>query len=578
MTASRRDPYLRYLEMFRPFLGKLCLGVLLSVAWGMVLLPVPMLFKRIIDLRIAQADLHGLALDGGLIVGFYLLNLCLSVSSKYLILKVTKSVIMRLRSDTVNKLQQLSISFYDSEDLGRLHARVIQDTEKVDVMSNFIVSVLMVSLITACGTLFLMFRMHWQLALLVCLIAGVFWATQELFKSRIKSRIKAWRDEFEAFSAKVQQLIGAIRLVRAYATEERETSLVSASAVSLSHRGVEMVTFMAFYQGLTEVLMGISQVVVLVVGGYLVMQKDLSLGSLVAFYTLLGFLFNPIRTILVNIEQLFGGQLALEQHYHLLDHVNVEPDREKGLLQPIKGRVEFRDVDFGYNAQNPVLRKISVSVSPGQTIALVGQSGAGKSTFINILLGFYKPQSGLILIDDIPQEQFQSKCLRSQMAVVAQENLLQPGTVRSNIMYGKPEASEEELVAASELACAHEFIKDLPAGYDTEVGDRGVKLSGGQRQRIGIARAILRNPRILILDEATSALDTRSEKSVQKALENLKANRTTFVIAHRLSTVKNADMILVFDKGEIKERGTHEALLVENQMYARLFGAQFEVA
>jgi ABC-type multidrug transport system fused ATPase/permease subunit len=219
-----------------------------------------------------------------------------------------------------------------------------------------------------------------------------------------------------------------------------------------------------------------------------------------------------------------------------------------------------------------------VSVSPGQTVALVGQSGAGKSTFINILLGFYKPQSGRILIDDIEQEEFQSKCLRSQMAVVAQENLLQPGTVRSNIMYGKPEASEEELMAAAELACAHEFIQELPSGYDTEVGDRGVKLSGGQRQRIGIARAILRNPRILILDEATSALDARSEKSVQKALENLKANRTTFVIAHRLSTVKNADLILVFDKGEIRERGSHEALLVQNQIYARLFGAQFEAA
>jgi ABC-type multidrug transport system fused ATPase/permease subunit len=217
-------------------------------------------------------------------------------------------------------------------------------------------------------------------------------------------------------------------------------------------------------------------------------------------------------------------------------------------------------------------------VAPGQTVALVGQSGAGKSTFINILLGFYAPQEGRLLIDDIDQREFQTRCLRGQMAVVAQENLLQPGTVRSNIMYGKPDASEGELFAAAELACAHDFIMELPAGYDTEVGDRGVKLSGGQCQRIGIARAILRNPRILILDEATSALDTRSEKSVQKALENLKSKRTTFVIAHRLSTVKNADMILVFDKGEIKERGTHDGLLVQNQIYARLFGAQFEVA
>jgi subfamily B ATP-binding cassette protein MsbA len=235
-------------------------------------------------------------------------------------------------------------------------------------------------------------------------------------------------------------------------------------------------------------------------------------------------------------------------------------------------------VNFAYTRGPEVLKDINVSVSPGQTIALVGQSGAGKSTFINILLGFYAPRSGQVYIDDLPQSEFQTKCLRSQMAVVSQENLLQPGTVRSNILYGKAEATEEEMIAASELACAHEFILELPHGYDTEVGDRGVKLSGGQKQRVGIARAILRNPRILILDEATSALDTRSERSVQRALENLKANRTTFVIAHRLSTVKNADMILVFDKGEIKERGSHDALLVENKVYARLFGAQFEAA
>jgi subfamily B ATP-binding cassette protein MsbA len=578
MAKGMRDPYLRFFEMFRPYWLKLSLGVALSVAWGLVLLPVPMLFKHIIDERIAQGDFAGIASDGLCIGAFYLLNLLLLVSSKYLILSVTKAVIMRLRSDTVNKLQQLSISFYDSEDLGRLHSRVIQDSERVDVMSNFIVSVLLVSLATAVGTLAFMFRMDWQLTLMVCLIPALFWLVQEAFKARIKRRVKAWRDDFDSFSSKVQQLISAVRLVRAYATEDLESSQASASAASLSHKGVAMVTFMAFYQGLTELLMGLAQVVLLVGGGYFVVKGRLSLGGLFAFYTYLSFLFNPIRAILVNIDQLFGGQVAIEQLYQLLDHVNVEPDRLKGLNQPIRGRVEFKDVSFGYNQETKVLQKISVSVSPGQTIALVGHSGAGKSTFINILLGFYAPQAGQVLIDDIPQSEFQSKCLRSQMAVVAQENLLQPGTVRSNIMYGKPDASDEELVAAAELACAHEFIKDLPQAYDTEVGDRGVKLSGGQRQRIGIARAILRNPRILILDEATSALDTRSEKSVQKALENLKANRTTFVIAHRLSTVKNADLILVFDKGEIKERGSHDALLVENQIYARLFGAQFEVA
>jgi ABC-type multidrug transport system fused ATPase/permease subunit len=573
-----RDHNLRYLEMFRPHAWKMLAGVLLSAAQGSILLPVPLRFRSILDDCLPQHDMHGLALAGLFIVLLYLANLALQVSSKYLVLRVTKDVVMKLRADTVNKLQQLSISFYDSEDLGRLHSQIIQDSEKVDVMSNFAISVLLVSLVQALGTLVLMFKMHWQLSLLVCVVAVIFWGTQHAFKSSIKKRYKAWRDEFDAFSAKVQQLISAIRLVRAYATEERESGDAATIAGSLSHRGVEMVTFTAFYQGLMEFLMGISTVVVLVGGGYFMLQGSLSQGQLVAFYLYLATLFGPVRNVLMNVDQLFGGQVALEQLYHLLDHVNVEPDREKGLNQPIRGRVEFKQVGFGYSAAAPVLKQISVSVSPGQTVALVGHSGAGKSTFINILLGFYAPQEGRVLIDDLDQKEFQSKCLRSQMAVVAQENLLQPGTVRSNIMYGKPEASQAEMEAAAGLACAHDFIQDLPSGYDTEVGERGVKLSGGQRQRIGIARAILRNPRILILDEATSALDTRSEKSVQKALENLKAHRTTFVIAHRLSTVKNADLILVFDKGEIKERGSHQELLNQNQIYARLFGAQFEAA
>jgi subfamily B ATP-binding cassette protein MsbA len=564
--------------MFSPVWPGLSAGILLSIALGLVLLPVPLLFKRIIDVRLPAKDLHGLIYDSSALLGLYVAHLGLLVSAKYLVLKNTKQVIMRLRSDVVLKLQQLSISFYDSEDMGLLHSRVIQDTEKVDVLANFIVSILLVSALQGLGAIILLWNMHWPLTALLLAVALAFWGLQEFFKSRIKVKYSLWRQEFDSFSAKVQSMLHNIRLVRAFATEDREVRTMTDTAVSLSHRGVEMVTYFALFSGLVELLTGLSMTVVLLGGGWFYLQGQLSLGVLVAFFTMLGFVFKPLGTILNNIDQLFGGQVALKQVYDLLDHPNIEPDRADGLVKPLAGRVEFRGVSFQYNGGQPALQDVEVSVAPGQTVALVGASGAGKTTFISLLLGFYRPTQGLVLIDDVTLEQYQSKGLRSQMAVVAQDNILLAGTVRSNILYGRPEATQEEIQAAADLACAWDFIQQLPQGLDTEVGDRGVKLSGGQKQRLAIARALLRDPRILILDEATSALDSHSERAFQMALENLRKDRATFIIAHRLSTVKNADCILVFDQGKVVERGTHEELLARKGAYSALFGAQWEVA
>ena len=572
------SPRRRLLAMFRPVWPGMLAGVLLSAVLGLVLLPVPLLFKRIIDVRLPANDLQGLVLDSCLLLGVYVLNLGLLVLSKYLVLKNSKQVIMRLRSDVILKLQQLSIGFYDSEDIGLLHSRIIQDTEKVDVLCNFIVSVLLVSVLQGLGALILLSRLHGPLTLLLVVVAFAFWALQEYFKKRIKKKYSAWRDEFDTFSSKVQGMLHSIRLVRAFAAEDREFHTMSETAVSLSHRGVQMVTYSALFNGLVELLTGVSMMVVLLGGGWFYLQGQMSLGVLVAFFTMLGYVFKPLGTILNNIDQLFGGQVAMKQVYELLDHPEVEPDRNEGLEKPLVGRVEFKRVDFSYRGGQPALRHADISVAPGQTVALVGHSGAGKSTFVSLLLGFYRPQSGQVLIDDVPFEDYKTKSLRGQMAVVAQDNILLAGTVRSNVLYGRPEASDEELIRACEMACAWDFIQQLPKGLDTEVGERGVKLSGGQKQRLGLARALLRDPKILILDEATSALDTTSERAVQQALEKLMGSRTTFIIAHRLSTVKHADLILVFDQGRIVERGTHDELLTQNGPYSHLFGAQWKVA
>ena len=570
------NPNRRFLAQFKPVLPGLVTGVLLAVAQALVLLKVPQLFKDILDVQLPQRAFHGLLLDAALVLGLFLVNLAVLVGSRYLVLKTTKHVVMRLRADVVLKLQHLSISFYDGEDLGQLHSRIIQDTEKVDVMANFIVSVLLTSMVRGLGAVVMLWFMNWQLTVLLLVVAMAFWGLQEFFKKKIKVRYKLWRTEFDSFSAKVQVLLHSIRLVRAFTTEERESQHMTETAVSLSHRGVVMVTYMALFNGLVELLTGVSMVVVLLGGGWLYLQGSISVGVLVAFFTTLGYVFGPLGAILNNIDQLFGGQVALGQIYDLLDHPDIEPERADGLVKPLAGRVELRQVGFSYPKGQPALVDANVQVKPGQTVALVGASGAGKSTFVSLLLGFYRPTTGQVLIDDVPLEQYQTKGLREQMAVVAQDNVLLAGSIRSNIRYGRPEATEAELEQACRIACAWDFIQELPQGLETEVGERGVKLSGGQKQRLAIARALLRDPRILILDEATSALDSLSEQSFRQALENLRADRTTFVIAHRLSTVKNADLLLVFDKGSIVERGTHQQLLEQHGAYARLFGAQWE--
>ena len=570
------DANRRFLAMFRPVLPGLVTGVLLAVAQALVLLKVPQLFKDILDVQLPQRAFNGLLLDAGLVLGLFLVNLAVLVGSRYLVLKTTKHVVMRLRADVVLKLQHLSISFYDGEDLGQLHSRIIQDTEKVDVMANFIVSVLLTSMVRGLGAVAMLWFMNRQLTVLLLVVALAFWGLQEFFKKRIKARYKLWRTEFDSFSAKVQVLLHSIRLVRAFTTEQQESEHMTETAASLSHRGVVMVTYMALFNGLVELLTGVSMVVVLLGGGWLYLQGQISVGVLVAFFTTLGYVFGPLGAILNNIDQLFGGQVALGQIYGLLDHPDIEPERADGLVKPLAGRVELRNVAFSYPKGQPALVDANVQVKPGQTVALVGASGAGKSTFVSLLLGFYRPSAGQVLVDDVPLEQYQTKGLREQMAVVAQDNVLLAGSIRSNIRYGRPEATEAELERACRTACAWDFIQELPQKMETEVGERGVKLSGGQKQRLAIARALLRDPRILILDEATSALDSLSEQSFRQALENLRADRTTFVIAHRLSTVKNADLLLVFDKGSIVERGTHQQLLEKHGAYSKLFGAQWE--
>jgi ABC-type multidrug transport system fused ATPase/permease subunit len=323
-----------------------------------------------------------------------------------------------------------------------------------------------------------------------------------------------------------------------------------------------------------ELLMGLAQALVLVVGGWQVLAGAMSPGDLVAYLGLLGLLFTPVRNIVNSMDQYFMGRSALDSVWAILDHDETEPARPGGQQRPIAGRLQVRGVSFAYAGGAQALSDVSFTVEPGQTVALVGRSGGGKSTLASLLIGFYRPQAGEILLDGLPLEAHASASLRRQTAVVPQAGLVLSGTVRENIRYGALDADDAAVWQAARLAQAEDFIRELPQGLDAQVGDLGVRLSGGQRQRIAIARALLRDPRLLILDEATSALDAVSEQAVAQALRNLKQGRTTLVIAHRLSTVVGADLILVLDKGKVVQQGTHAQLMAQGGIYRELAQGQ----
>lgn len=550
-------------------------GFLTALGEGVAMLPVPIIIQGIIDERFPQADTVGIVWDAAAVVGLCVVCLILRVLSAHWGLGVAKALVHRLRSAAVQKLNRLSIGYYDRENLGRLHARVIQDTEKVDIFADYLGRRLPVQVCVALGSFAVMVALHPPLAMLVAVAVVLCSFTLRIFGRRIAANYREWREHFDTFSSSVQEYLRAIRLIRAYTAGPREMAELTDRVELLSERGRACWTFIAFFEGVIAALFGVATVVVVLGGGFFVVHGSLTAGGFVAFYALQGRLFGTVQGVLGSTEQYFSGRVALDSLFALLDEPDTEPERVEGLERSIEGEVRFEEVRFGYDPGHPVLRGVSFVARPGQTTAIVGNSGAGKTTLFRLLLGFYEPQGGRILIDGRDMLEHTTRSLRSQLAVVSQESLIRAGTVEENIRYGRPDASDEAFAAAARLACVDTFIDELPDGYDTKVEEQGTTLSGGQRQRIAIARAILRDPRILILDEPTSALDAHSERMVQRAIENLRRDRTVLIIAHRFSTIRDADRIVVMHDGAVVEEGVHTELLARSGAYADLHTAQY---
>jgi ABC-type multidrug transport system fused ATPase/permease subunit len=599
MTVLRR--LFRYLT---PYWKQLIFtSVLLTLLTVFELLP-PLFHKEIIDEVVGTRDL-GLVVSaprpelgakaqpngrlGVLIVGLvgvYALMQAFNSGDLYMRHALGERFIFDLRVRLYAYLQRLSLSFFERTSTGELMSRVTNDINALEQFVTHGTSFLAIDLMRLIGTALILFFLEWRLALLVLIPVPILAVGMRWFNIRIRPIYRRVRDRLGGINAKLQDNLTGIRVIQAFGREDDTLERFAGESQRYYQARVRGIRSWSLFFPVMYFIASLGSVLVLGMGAVMVVRGQLSLGTMVAFLSYVVSFYQPIRR-LTEIDNVFLEAIAAgERIFELLDEVpEIEDAPDAVALPRLRGEVRFRDVHFRYDAAladsaqvaPEVLHDVEFQIAPGEVVALVGPSGAGKTSIANLLCRFYDPIHGQITVDGYDLRRVQIKSLRRQIAVVLQDTFLFNTSVRENLLYGKPDTSEEEMVAAAKAAYAHEFIEQLPQGYDTEIGERGVKLSGGQKQRLALARAILADPRILILDEATSSVDAEAEYLIQQALDEVLKGRTALVIAHRLSTIRNADKIIALEGGRIIEIGDHRELLARGGLYSQLYRRQIEL-
>lgn len=512
---------------------------------------------------------------GGIVVIYIVLG-SVTLLNNYTTIKIGQQMVNDMRRDLYAQLQRLSLAFHNRRQVGDLLYRVTADTFAIQSLTMNGVFPIVTALVLLSGMFAVMIRIDCELTLLSLSVIPALFASISVMSRRITSAsILARQQESEVYSV-VQRAMSAIRIIQAFTKEEEEhRKFMNASDLSLG-ASLKLYTLQTFYSGIVNVVMAAGTALVVWVGAKHVLSGQLTIGGIIVFTTYLASLYGPINTICQTWGMVQGAKVGVDRVFEILE---IERDLKEGPRafpkSGTRGKVVWENVSFHYAAQQPVLKGINLSVKPGEKIAFVGPTGVGKSTLVSLIPRFYDPQEGKVLIDDVDISEYQLKSLRGQISMVLQPPLVFPISVRENIAYGRPEASIEEIVNAAKLARIHDSIERLPEKYDTVVGEQGATLSEGERQRITIARAILRDSPILILDEPTSSVDTETEALIMDGLEQLSRGRTTFIIAHRLSTVRKADRIIVLGKGEIIEQGSFSELIGGKGPFAALYQYQF---
>ncbi len=492
---------------------------------------------------------------------------------------VGQNITRRLQNETYQHLNTLSIDFFHERDTGNLMSRITHDVSRLrDFIANGLQDIVGDSL-TLIYMCLIMFFFNWKLALwtLIPIPCLIFFTI--IFGKKMSKVYQVLWKRYANISTILASTIPGVRVVKAFARERYEISRFNEMTHQVFSGEMNAAKLGSLYRPIMEFITFSGSILIWLVGGWQIFQGDLTLGTLFMFQTYMMQFFGPVRTLCQMNERFIRAGTSAERVFDILDTPPSISDKKDAVaLANIRGAIAFNDVVFSYDNEKNALNGISFDVQPGEMIGLVGHSGAGKSTLINLITRFYDPNFGAITIDGHDSRDIRVKALRQQIGVVLQDPFLFEGTIAQNIGYSKPGASRHEIIAAAKAANAHDFIIKFPDGYDTMVGERGARVSGGERQRISIARAILKNPRILILDEATSSIDTETESKIQEALERLVRGRTVFAIAHRLSTLKYADRLVVLKEGEVDEIGTHEELIEQDGTYASLCQKQTELS
>ena len=536
----------------------------------------PRLLQVLIDRGISAGHMRTIVLMALILVGVALVSALFTFLQGYLSEKASQSVAYDLRNALYAKIQSLSFSYHDRAQTGQLMTRATSDVEMVRRFTGMGFLQMLNAVVMLAGSLAVLFAMNWRLTLLILAIVPVALVLFSLFGRRVRPMFTRVQQNLAALNTVLQENLAGARVVKAFAREPHEAERFRRANQTLLDQNLAVFRTLALLIPTIFLVANLGTAGIVWYGGLQVIGGQLSVGELVAFNSYLFMVMMPVGMLGMIFSMIAQASASAERIFEILEaqsEVVEAPDAKP--LPPVEGRVAFENVTFRYfGSGEPVLKDISFVAEPGQTVALLGATGSGKSTIINLIPRFYDVSEGRVTVDGHDVREVTLESLREQIGIVLQETTLFAGTIGENIAFGRPEASQEEIEAAARVAAAHDFITSFADGYDTFVGERGVTLSGGQKQRIAIARALLRNPRILILDDSTSNVDFETELRIQQALDELMKGRTSFVIAQRISTVLNADQILVLDRGQIVARGTHEELLETSPIYAEIYHSQ----